>query len=331
MLRAEDLEHRYGGRPVLAVEAIAIRPGEVSAIVGPNGSGKSTLLRILALVEQPCRGRVFFRDRLVKSAADRKAARRHITLVEQQPWLFRGSVRANIQFGLRLRGISGAEAGRRVDRSLALVGAEQLADRDSRELSQGEAQKVALARALALEPDVLLLDEPTSATDPRSSADLYRLFDALRARGTALCVASHQLEEAYRWADRIVSLAEGRLTTVTPENILRTVIPEGTGPQLVKAGPLELYVLSDRSGPATIAIPPDDIVVSTEPLHSSARNQFTGRIVRISDDGRGKVTLTVDVGTELVARLTAQALADLKLGVGSEVVLSVKTVAVRVF
>lgn len=331
MLSAAGLEHYYRGRRVLAVEAVEVQRGEVLAIVGPNGAGKSTLLRILALVEEPSRGRIFFQGRLVHSAADRRAARRHITLVEQQPWLFRGSVRGNIEFGLRLRGIRGSEAEERVDRSLALVGAEQLADRDSRELSQGEVQKVALARALAVEPEVLLLDEPTSGVDPRSSADLYRLFDTLRAQGTALCVASHQLEEAYRWADRIVSLAQGRLSAVTPENLFRTVIPEGTGARLVKAGPLELYVLTDRSGPATIAISPDDIVVSTEPLRSSARNQFAGRIVRVSDDGHGKVTLTVDVGTELVARLTAQAMSDLKLTVGSEVVLSVKTLAVRVF
>lgn len=313
------------------MEEIAVRPGEMLAVVGPNGSGKSTLLRILACVEKPTRGTVLWKGRPLQTAAQFREVRRRVTLVEQHPWLFRGKVRDNVRFPLRLRGLGESEADRRVTDCLAALSVEDLADRDTRELSQGEIQKVAIARALACDPEVLLLDEPTSAADPRSSGALYRLVDRLRARGIALCLASHQLEEAYRWADRVLALTEGRLSPVTPENLFRADIPEGAGPRRVKAGPLELYVLTDRSGPATIAIPPEDIVVSTGPLHSSARNQFTGRILRISDDGRGKVTLTVDVGTELVARITRQALDELKLTVGSQVVLTVKTMAVRVF
>jgi tungstate transport system ATP-binding protein len=331
MLSARHVEHYYGRRRVLAVDEIGVRPGEVLAVVGPNGSGKSTLLRILACVERPTRGTVFWHDRPVKTSAELRAIRRRVTLVEQHPWLFRGKVRDNVRFPLGLRGIGGSEAESRVRESLAALSAEELADRDTRELSQGEIQKVAIARALACDPQILLLDEPTSAADPRSSAALYRLLDRLRARGIGLCLASHQLEEAYRWADRVVALADGCPSPVTPENLFRTEIPEGSGARRVKAGPLELYVLSDRSGPATVAIPPEDIVVSTAPLQSSARNQFTGRVLRIADDGRGKVTLTVDVGTELIARITRQSLDELKLTVGSEVVLTIKTMAVRVF
>ncbi|GIW52562.1 MAG: sulfate ABC transporter ATP-binding protein [Gemmatimonadales bacterium] len=331
MLSARDVEHYYGRRRVLEVPEISVRPGEVLAVVGPNGSGKSTLLRILACVERPTRGTIAWRGQPVKSAAQLKEIRRRVTLVEQHPWLFRGKVKDNVRFPLELRRVGAAEAERRVADSLAMLSLEGLAGRDTRELSQGEIQKVAIARALACDPEILLLDEPASAADPRSAAALYRLLDQLRARGIGLCLASHQLEEAYRWADRVVALAEGRPSPVTPENLFRTEIPEGSGPRRVQAGPLELYVLTDRSGPATVAIPPEDIVVSTEPLHSSARNQFTGRVLRISDDGRGKVTLTVDVGTELVARITKQALDELDLTVGSPVVLTVKTMAVRVF
>jgi molybdate transport system ATP-binding protein len=118
---------------------------------------------------------------------------------------------------------------------------------------------------------------------------------------------------------------------VTPENLFRVDLPPGSGSRPVRAGPLELTVVTDRVGPATLAISPDDIVVSTAPLHSSVRNELRGRVVRISDDGRGHVRLTADVGVELVARITPAALADLALTVGSPVVLSVKAMAVRVF
>jgi molybdopterin-binding protein len=100
---------------------------------------------------------------------------------------------------------------------------------------------------------------------------------------------------------------------------------------VVRAGPLEIVVVTDRAGPATLAVPPDDVIVSPAPLRTSVRNQFEGRVVSISDDGRGHVRLTVDVGTELVARITPAALGDLKLTVGSPVVLGIKAMAVRVF
>jgi molybdopterin-binding protein len=189
---------------------------------------------------------------------------------------------------------------------------------------------VALARALLLRPRVLLLDEPLSAADRAARNALSAILEEQRAAGVTVCIASHQLEDAYRWSTRLLSLADGALSPVTPENLFRTVVPPGTGPRLVRAGPLELTVVTDRVGPAMLAISPDDLVVSPAPLRASVRNQFPGRVVGISDDGRGHVRLVVDVGTELVARITPAALAELGLTVGSAVVVSVKAMAVRV-
>ena len=104
-----------------------------------------------------------------------------------------------------------------------------------------------------------------------------------------------------------------------------------TGPQIVRAGPLDIEVVTDRSGPATLLIPPEDIIVSREPLHSSARNQYRGRVTGISDDGRGGVTLIVDVGVDMSVRITREALDELEIGLGTALVLSVKAMAVRVF
>jgi len=331
LLSLRDVQHAYGGRRVLAIGELDLERRSVAAVVGPNGSGKSTLLRLLACVEAPTRGSVLLDGQAVRTAAERRRARRRITLVEQRPFLFAGTVRENLRYALSLHGLRGSGADSRLGAALERLGIGGLGDRNARALSEGETQKAAVARALALEPDALLMDEPASAADPTSTGALYRILDEERRRGAALCFASHQLEEAYRWSDRLLALTDGQTSPVTPENLFRAELPPGSGTKTVRAGPLTLQVYTDKSGPAILALPPDDIVVSSEPLHSSARNAFTGRIRRISEDGRGGVTLAVDAGADLVVRITHSALAELGLTIGSPVVLSIKTMAVRVF
>jgi tungstate transport system ATP-binding protein len=331
MLRLRDLRHRYDGRVVLEVPDFALDPGTVTALVGPNGSGKSTLLRILAGVEQPAAGALEMDRRPVRTRTDRVAVRRAVTLVEQHPLLFDMTVVANLHDALRLHGDAAAGAADRIAEALDAVGAAALANRRARTLSGGETQRVAIARALLLAPRVLLLDEPLSAADRVARDALGGILDRLRALGTTVCFSSHQLEEAYRWSTRLFTLVEGRLDGVTPENLFRVELPPGGGSRAVRAGPLALTIVTERSGSAIVAIPPEDIVVSRTPLASSARNQFPGRVSAIAEDGRGGIRLVVDVGTDLIVRITAGSLADLKLQVGSPVVLSVKAMAVRVF
>jgi tungstate transport system ATP-binding protein len=330
MLSVRQLKHRYGARRVLEVEAAALEPGRVTGLVGPSGSGKSTFLRLLSFVERPTAGEIALDGRPVATARARRRARRVVTLVEQQPLLFEMTVAENLAYGLRLAGRRAPGAGPLAE-ALERVGAGDLAERRARALSVGQVQRVAIARALLLAPRVLLLDEPASAGDHAARSALGDVLVHLDGLGVTTCLASHQLEDAYRWSSRILALAEGRLTPVTPENLFRVDLPPGSGSRRVRAGPLDLTVVTDRVGPATLAIPPDDIVVSAGPLHSSVRNEFPGRVVRISDDGRGHVRLTADVGVELVARITPAALAELGLTIGSSVVFSVKAMAVRVF
>jgi tungstate transport system ATP-binding protein len=330
MLAARDLRHAYDGRNVLDIDVLTLERATVTALVGPNGSGKSTLLRVLAFVETPRSGTLTLDGTAVRTAAGRRAARRRVTLVEQAPLLFRGTVLQNLLYALGLHDVRGADATARARGALERVGAAELTDRTARELSGGETQRVALARALALEPAVLLLDEPMSAGDRSAAHLLGSVLEAERARGAAICIASHRLEEAYRWSAEIIALADGRAGAVTPENFFRTVIPDGSGPREIRCGPLTLYVVTDRTGPVTVAIPPEDIVVSLAPLAASTRNQFPGRVTRIEDDGHGHVALTADVGVPLTARITPAALRELTVSVGDDVVLSVKAMAVRI-
>ena len=332
MLELVGVRHRYDGRIVLDLERFAVASGAAVAIVGPNGSGKSTLLRLLALLERPSEGEVRL-DGAVASASP--ALRRRVTLVEQRPVLFRGTVRENLEYGLRARGIRRTKTIENVAERFALA---PLLERRRHELSDGEVQRVAVARALAVEPEVLLLDEPVSSADRAAAQTLYRaLAEERTRRPLAICLASHQLEDAYRFAEDVRALADGRLSPITPENLFRVDVPReafGAGGGDLKhvcVGAIEIVVATEKAGPAILAVAPTDIFVSREPLASSARNVFTGRVIRLTHHRGGVVHVTADVGAELVAVVTEEAARDLALTPGGPVVFSFKASAVRVF
>ena len=335
MVELRAVRHRYagGGRLVLDLEQFTVPRTGAVAVVGHNGSGKSTLLRLLALLEAPSEGQVLFDGRVVRRRAP-PALRRRVTLVEQRPVLFRGTVRENLEYGLRLRGLAGTAANGIIGDVVERLGLQSLVGRRRHELSDGEVQRVAVARALALRPDVLLLDEPASSADRAAAGALYRALAVERAnRPLAVCIATHQLEDAYRWADDIRALAEGRLSPVTPENLFRVDLPAGDGVKNVHIGAIDIAVMTDRAGPVVLAVPPTDIFVSKQPLASSARNALAGRVTGMAIEHRGAgVLVRADVGgVELVATVTSEAARDLAISPGSAVVFSFKATAVRVF
>src|SRR2546422_577105 len=334
MVELRGVRHRYEGRVVLDIERFAVPAGALIAIVGPNGAGKSTLLRLLALLERPSEGSVLVEGTAAWGGRPPVALRRRVTLVEQRPVLFRGTVRDNLGFGLQARGIRRTEVNRILGTVAARLAITPLLERRRHELSDGEVQRVAVARALALEPDVLLLDEPASSADRAATQALYGALAAERARRPlAVCLASHQLEDAYRWADDVRALAEGRLSPVTPENLFRVELPSSGSGELkhVCVGTIEIAAATDKTGPAILAVPPTDIFVSREPLASSARNMFTGRVTRLAHQRPGTVQVTADVGVELVAGVAEEAGPDPGVTPGGPVVVSFQASAVRVF
>jgi UDP-glucose/iron transport system ATP-binding protein len=201
-----DVTAARGGRPVLQRVDLDLEPG-ATAVVGPSGAGKSTLLRLLNRLAEPDEGEVRFRDRPLPEL-DVLALRREVALVPQLPALLEGTVQDNADYGARL-------AGRDADvpRALALAGlSEDFGARDAAGLSVGEQQRVMLARALALEPRVLLLDEPTAALDARAREGIEGTFAGLRERlDISLVVVTHDPAQAARLGDRIVTVEEGRV------------------------------------------------------------------------------------------------------------------------
>ncbi|HUF39119.1 MAG TPA: ATP-binding cassette domain-containing protein [Anaerolineales bacterium] len=212
--RLEGLQVAYGGRIVLDIESLSVRHGEVLAVVGPSGAGKSTLLRQLGFLEFPHRGQLFF-DGEPAGPGTELERRRRVTAVFQNPVMLRRSVLGNIGFGPALRGEAAAPA--ELADWAERMGLGDVRHADARSLSAGEAQRAALARALIVRPDVLLLDEPTANLDPANVALIERIVMEEHARrGTTIVMVTHNIFQARRLAERTALLLGGRLVETAP-------------------------------------------------------------------------------------------------------------------
>jgi tungstate transport system ATP-binding protein len=210
-----DVTKEYDGRCVLQVDHLDIRQGEIFALVGPSGAGKSTLLRLLNFLESPTTGRINFLDTEFNPGRPMPLKlRRRVTTVFQRPLLLNRSVGANVTYGLRLRGQHNST--HRVDAALEEVGLRHMVRQRAQTLSGGEAQRVALARAIVLQPDVLLLDEPTANLDPYNVGLIEDIIGTLnRERGTTLVLVTHNVFQAKRLAQRVALLLEGQVVEVS--------------------------------------------------------------------------------------------------------------------
>jgi len=223
ILEVRGFRIRRGGADLLDIPALAVAPGETLSLIGPNGAGKSTLLLGLSGIGQPAAGELLFRGERVPAGAAALPYRRRVAMVFQEPLLFDTTVFENVAAGLRLRNLSGEEIRRRATQSLERFHIGHLAGRSARTLSGGEAQRASIARALAVAPEILLLDEPFTSLDPPArEALLEDLAHTLHETGTTTIFATHDRAEAQRLADRVAVLDCGRLRQIgTAEEVLR--------------------------------------------------------------------------------------------------------------
>jgi len=212
LYRLRSVTKRYGANVALDIDALTIAAGRLYTLTGANGAGKSTLLGILALLTPPTTGEIFYAGERIDWRSDVVGRqRRKVTLLHQSPYLFGGTVFRNVAYGLLARGIAGETADRAVDRALATVGLDRFRDRDARKLSGGEAQRVAMARALVLKPEVLLLDEPLANIDRETAGLLETVIVSLPAQGTTVVMTTHEPDHSGRLNGGSIVLEGGKV------------------------------------------------------------------------------------------------------------------------
>jgi len=244
MVRLSNVSHAFDDETIVENLSLSIDPGEVVAIIGPSGVGKTTVLRILALFLEPNGGSITLDGKDVWSISEeqRLRLRRRIGMVFQEASLFDATVERNVEYGLRVReswrdrlrdelwsvlGSNGTPGA--VTEALELVGLSEKVGQEARSLSGGEAQRVSFARALAYEPEYLLLDEPTSDLDPRNTALIEEAVGEARDRGIGIGIATHDMHQAERIADRVaVILGEGVAEVGSAEQVFENPTDERT-------------------------------------------------------------------------------------------------------
>ena len=326
-----------------------IEPGEYFIVLGPSGAGKTVLLESIAGLYPVLEGEVWIGDKEITELSPEK---REIGIVYQDQVLFPHlSVEENITFGLEMRKCPKDQIKTKISAMADIVGISHLLKRSPVTLSGGEKQKVALARALVNEPRVLLLDEPLSALDPETRERMQGELRELHRRVKVTIIhVTHDFEEAIALGHRVAVLNDGSIVQVgTPPEFLRQpssefvarfalsrnifsgrVVDATDGYASIDIGGVRLMAITQSKGEVRLSLRPEDILISPEPLQSTARNCFPGIVSEIADRG-SVIYVTVTLPPDFVCIITRQAFGELKLRKGMEVWITFKASAIHVF
>lgn len=346
MINIRNLSKNWAEFLIQNVE-LDIKAREYFVVLGPTGAGKTLLLELIAGFHWPDSGEILLND---KNITYLPPERREVGFVYQDYSLFPHlSVEENVKFGLRMRKVPQPKVEDKARRVMRLLGISHLAKRYPRTLSGGERQKTALARALVLDPKVLLLDEPLSALDTPTQETLRgELKNIHRRSGVTTIHVTHSHEEAILLGDRIGVMSGGRIVQVGgADEIFRRPKSEFVasfvgmenifkGKSKLKGNIAEIDLegtkieaVARREGDVKVCIRPDEILLSKRPIRSSGRNTLKGKITEISDRG-ATVKLKVDVGQEFVVMITKRSFLDMMPNVGSKFYITFKASSVHV-
>ena len=354
ILEARNLVVVRGETTILNVPSLPIKEGEILSLIGPNGAGKTTLLQTLSYLLKPFQGEIFFRGKKVETNHSVLEYRRKLAMVFQEPLLFDATVFHNVASGLKIRGMKKGEIHAKVMEQLDRFGISHLRDRSARTLSGGEAQRTSLARAFALQPEILLLDEPFSSLDPPTRDSLIEDMEhILQQTRTTAVFATHDRLEALRLSNRMAVMNEGGILQIgSPAEVMNhpvnemvasfvgvetiltgSVIKQSGGTFIASMEGQEIEAVGDAHFGETVVlcIRPENVTLSTRFSQegTSARNVFPGRIVKIISLGLYQ-KVHLHCGFPLVAYVTNHSLEELSLTEGKEVKVSFKATAVTV-
>jgi len=354
ILEAKNLKVKRGGATLLNIPSLSIEKGEILALIGPNGAGKTTFLQTLSYLLKPFQGEIFFRGKKVETHISVLEYRRKLAMVFQDPLLFDTTVFNNVASGLKIRGMKRKEIADRVMEQLERFGISHLSRRSAKTLSGGEAQRASLARAFALQPEILLLDEPFASLDPPTHESLIEDLEHIlyRTRTTTI-FATHDRLEALSLSDRVAVMNHGMIQQMgPPEEVMNypatefvasfvgveTILPGkvikrngGSFIASVEGKEIEAVGEAHLGETVLLCIRPENVTLSTQPHReaTSARNLFVGRILKIVPLGPYQKA-HLDCGFPLVAYVTTHSLEELSLNEGKEVRASFKATAIHV-
>jgi len=353
LLEVNGIQQRYGDSEVLKDINLGVERGEVFVVIGPTGSGKTTLQRLTGLIDKAASGKIYFSGREVPdSEKARLELRRRMAVVFQKPAVFNASVYNNVAYGLKIRRIKGAGLRDKVINALETVGLSGYEKRNARTLSGGEAQRVALARAMVIEPELLLLDEPTANLDPVSTSNVENLLSqVIQKLDTTVIMSTHDMFQGQRLAHRMGVLMAGQmLQTGDPREIFSSPqdreVAEFVGMENILSG----VIASNEEGMVTIningnvieaisslspgeevhaCIRPEEIILTHAKEPTSARNTFPAVITRIVLFGP-LARVKMDCGFPLVALITKRSAEEMALQTGTYIHASFKATGVHI-
>jgi tungstate transport system ATP-binding protein len=354
LLEVRGLRRKYGSAEILKGIDLDVVLGDVFVTIGPTGAGKTTLLRLIGLLDRPTSGSISFGGREVVDAEKaRLDVRRRMAMVFQKPAVFNASVFDNVAYGLKVRGRKEPGLRTEVMNALETVGLSGYEKRNARTLSGGETQRVALARAMVVQPELLLLDEPTANLDPVSTSNMEKLIlDVIRKSGMTVVMSTHDLFQAQRLGNRMGVLMGGEMMQtgdpsqiftqpdsrrvaefVGVENMLAGVVASNDGGMVTAdiSGGCRVEALSGfgQGTQVYVCIRPEEITLASTKELTSARNCFSGEITRIVLFGP-LARVELDCGFPLVALVTRRSAEEMNLQTSARVYAFFKATGVHI-
>ncbi len=352
-IEVKELSYIAKEKVILQDINLGIERGEFLVLIGPTGAGKTTLIKLLDFLEKPSTGTITYDSALIGlSERERLIARRRMAFVQQKPLPFNMNVFDNVAAGLRWRGVRMAEIKPKVKAILERVGLGDKLLQSARTLSGGEMQRVAIARSIVTDPEVLYLDEPTANLDPVSSLKIEEVLgQIIRESRTTVVMSTHDMSQGQRLAKRIGVMIDGHLLQVgqpaaiftNPESqkVAEFVGMDNIWPGLVedvKEGVLYVRINGHTTqvigafqpGEAVnVLIRPEEITLTTSQTTSSARNVFKGKVVSLGYQGP-LVRVRLDCGFPVLSLITRRSMEEMGLVAGAELYAGFKATAARV-
>jgi tungstate transport system ATP-binding protein len=354
LIETEKLGKRYGDSEIISDITLKVKKGEIFGLIGPSGAGKSTLLRLLDLLEEQSEGSLnLLGEPVTSNPSERLKLRMRMAMLLQKPVVFNTTVEGNIALGLKFRKMDKKEIARKVHNALEAIGLSGYHSRKAITLSGGEAQRVALARSMVTEPEILYLDEPTANLDPPSTEKIEQLVVQMnRELGTTVVVSTHDMLQGQRLAGRIGVIMEGRLLQtgstrkifhrpentqiarfVGMENIFEgEVVATDREEVTIAVGDLRIQAVSPFpvGTKVNVLFRGEDVTIDLAPrIATSARNLLQGRVQKLTPVGPFE-HVVMDCGIPITALVTIRSAEDLGLNPGKEVWVSIKATAVHV-